>query len=218
MSSNKNKLDEYNNTKVVLEEKQESILLKKANLDDTMNSLNVKLNELVYKREEQEHKIKEFQNLKIKYQNEIAENEARISSAVNARSNETVYESKSIEVTSTSTSSNSLVNIAFKYLGVPYLWGGTTPSGFDCSGFVQYVYREAGINISRTTYEQITEGYSVSELQPGDLVFFGSYDAPYHVGIYIGNGQYIHSPTTGDVVKIASLQYRRDYCGARRYL
>lgn len=120
--------------------------------------------------------------------------------------------------TPTQNTGSYLVDIAFKYLGVPYVWGGTTPSGFDCSGLVQYVYREAGINISRTTYTQIAEGYAVSDLQPGDLVFFGSYSAPYHVGIYIGDGQYIHAPTEGDVVKVGLLQYRGDYCGARRYI
>lgn len=113
-----------------------------------------------------------------------------------------------------------ILDTADKYIGIPYVWGGTSPKGFDCSGFVQYVFRECGVKLSRTTYTQCVEGYAVSkdELMPGDLVFFGSASSPHHVGIYVGNGQYIHSPQTGDVVKYASLEYRRDFCYGRRVL
>ena len=97
-----------------------------------------------------------------------------------------------------------IVATAMKYLGVPYVWGGTTPYGFDCSGLVQYVYAENGISIPRVTYTQQAAATPVSfdDLQPGDLVFWG-YSA-YHVGIYIGNGQYIHSPSPGKSVCIQS--------------
>jgi len=97
-----------------------------------------------------------------------------------------------------------VISYAKQYLGTPYVWGGTSPSGFDCSGFVQYVYRNAaGIELPRDTYGQIGAGSRVSQdqLQPGDLVF------PHtgHVGIYIGGGQMIHAPKPGDVVKISSV-------------
>ena len=110
------------------------------------------------------------------------------------------------------------VQIAKSYLGVPYVWGGTSPSGFDCSGLVQYVYGRLGIGISRTTYTQINDGRSVSksELRNGDLVFFANSNGVPHVGIYIGSGQFIHAPQTGDVVKISNLNDRSDYYGARR--
>ena len=101
-------------------------------------------------------------------------------------------------------SSSELINFAKKFIGVPYVFGGTTPKGFDCSGFVQYVYKHAlGINISRTTQTQINEGREVSrnELQPGDLVFTNQG----HVTLYIGNNQVIHAPQTGDKVKISNL-------------
>ena len=114
-----------------------------------------------------------------------------------------------------------VIDTAAKYLGVPYLWGGTTPSGFDCSGFVQYVLRENGISITRTTYTQWdNDGVYVSrsELQPGDLVYFGSSSAPHHVGMYVGNGMYIHAPRTGDVVKYSSLDSRSDFCGGKRVI
>lgn len=115
---------------------------------------------------------------------------------------------------------NALVETAKRYLGVPYVWGGTTPSGFDCSGLMQYVYRENGIDISRTTFTQIKEGTAVNKenLQPGDLVFFGSWEDPHHVGMYIGNGQYLHAPQTGDVVKISALDSRSDFVTGRRII
>lgn len=90
-----------------------------------------------------------------------------------------------------------------QYLGVPYVWGGTTPRGFDCSGLVQYVYNECGISLPRTTYSQINCGQAVSldNLVCGDLVFWGNY----HVGIYVGDGKYIHAPHSGTVVQVQSM-------------
>ncbi len=115
---------------------------------------------------------------------------------------------------------DALVADAMKYLGTPYVWGGTTPVGFDCSGLMQYVFRELGYSLSRTTYTQVKEGVPVSadNLQPGDLLFFGSATSPSHVGMYIGDGKYIHAPHTGDVVKISELSSRSDFSAARRML
>ena len=99
-----------------------------------------------------------------------------------------------------------VVNAAKAHLGLPYLYGGTSPStGFDCSGLTQYAFRQAGITIPRVSYEQAAAGRSVpySQLRVGDLVAFNSPVS--HVGIYVGNGQFIHSPKTGDVVKITKL-------------
>lgn len=117
-----------------------------------------------------------------------------------------------------------VVNIANQYIGVPYKWGGMSPEGFDCSGFVQYVYKQYGITLPRTTAQQPDVGTAVdkSELQPGDLVFFRG-SQPHsngigHVGIYIGNDQFIHAPSTGDVVKISKLSSRKDYKTARRII
>lgn len=102
-----------------------------------------------------------------------------------------------------SATANSVIANAKQYLGVPYVWGGSTPSGFDCSGFTSYVFRSVGISLPRTSRAQQNVGtrISLNQVQPGDLVFRGS--PAYHVGIYIGGGQYIHAPQTGDVVKIA---------------
>lgn len=92
-------------------------------------------------------------------------------------------------------SSSSVVSAALALKGIPYKFGGTTTSGFDCSGFVQYAFKKAGKNVSRTTTSQYAETYKVSNPQPGDLVFFANtYRAGIsHVGIYIGNNQFVHA-------------------------
>jgi cell wall-associated NlpC family hydrolase len=110
-----------------------------------------------------------------------------------------------------------VVGIAMQYLGVPYVWGGASPSGFDCSGLVMYVYAKVGVSLPHNAAAQYGYGMPVSrdQLQPGDLVFFNGLG---HNGIYIGGGQFIHAPHTGDVVKISSLTgwYASTWVGARR--
>lgn len=103
------------------------------------------------------------------------------------------------------------VRVAMKYLGLPYVWGGTTPSGFDCSGLMQYAYGQVGVSIPRVTYDQVNAGVEVprGQEQPGDLVIFNtSKESNGHVGMYIGGGNYVHAPYTGEVIKIASLSSR----------
>ncbi|MFL5945314.1 MAG: NlpC/P60 family protein [Gaiellaceae bacterium] len=110
-----------------------------------------------------------------------------------------------------------VVGIAMRYLGVPYVWGGSSPRGFDCSGLVMYAFGQMGISLPHSTYALWGMGSAVSrdQLQPGDMVFFSGLS---HMGIYIGGGQFIHAPHTGDVVKISSLSgyYASAYYGARR--
>jgi cell wall-associated NlpC family hydrolase len=115
-----------------------------------------------------------------------------------------------------------VVGIAMQYLGTPYRWGGASPGGFDCSGLVMYVFAQVGISLPHYTVAQYNYPNSVSvprdQLQPGDLVFFAGLG---HVGIYVGNGQFIHAPHTGDVVRIDSLSegwYSSEYDGAKRIL
>ena len=114
-----------------------------------------------------------------------------------------------------------VVAIALQYLGIPYVWGGASPSqGFDCSGLTMYVYAQIGISLPHYAAAQYQLGVPVSkdQLQPGDLVFFRDLG---HMGMYIGGGNFIHAPHTGDVVKISPLSdpyYVANWVGARRVL
>ncbi len=115
-----------------------------------------------------------------------------------------------------------VIQLAEKYLGTAYKWGGASPkTGFDCSGLLQWANAQVGVKIPRTTYEQWKAGTPVAKgrLKPGDAVFFEpTSQGPGHVGIFIGHGQFLQSPHTGDVVKISRLaDYAKVYVGARRF-
>ena len=124
----------------------------------------------------------------------------------NNSTNKTVNKDTS---SSTGVTAQQVLAYAYQFEGYPYVWGGSSPStGFDCSGFVQYVYAHFGINLPRTTFEQVNCGTPVSlnNIKPGDLVFeFGSSEGPNHVGIYIGNGQMIDAAGVGQGVTISKL-------------
>lgn len=146
-----------------------------------------------------------------------------ISSSSGSSSSSSSSGSSDSSSSSSSSAGDAIVAEAKRYLGVPYVWGGSSPSGFDCSGYVQYVMRACGYSINRTASAQLENGYSVSysNLQPGDLVFFNNTyatDAPAsHVGIYVGDGEFIHAG--GSYVQISSLSsdyYASRYIGARR--
>jgi cell wall-associated NlpC family hydrolase len=122
-----------------------------------------------------------------------------------------------------------VVGIGLKYVGVPYVWGGSSPTGFDCSGLTQYVFAEAGIEIPRTSRTQFAVGDYIPSnrldlLRAGDLVFFG-FDGDanriHHVGLYVGDGNFLHAPQTGENVQVSSLAERiasrGDYVGACRF-
>ena len=116
-----------------------------------------------------------------------------------------------------SASGSKVIQVAVQYIGVPYVWAGADPSGFDCSGFVMYVYGKLGIDLPHSSRMMSEMGSAVSDsqLQPGDLVFFGS--PVHHVGIYVGDGKMINSPYTGASVRIESV-WRSSYAGARRII
>ena len=111
---------------------------------------------------------------------------------------------------------NNVVNYAKQFIGTPYRSGGTTTAGFDCSGFTMYVYNHFNVKLPHSANNQTAKGSVVSRsnLQIGDLVFFGK--SINHVGIYIGNGSFIHSPKPGAKVKLEQLKYMPNYNTARR--
>jgi cell wall-associated NlpC family hydrolase len=119
---------------------------------------------------------------------------------------------------------NGIISTGKSLIGIPYVWGGTTPSGFDCSGYIQYVFNKNGIALPRVASDQYKVGTSVSKsnLKPGDLVFFETYKTgPSHLGIYLGNNQFIHASSGAGKVTISNLTssyYTSHYIGARRVL
>lgn len=130
-------------------------------------------------------------------------------------------ESSSATVSRGESESNSIIQKALSLQGIPYVFGGISLKGFDCSGFTKYVYSGTGISLARSSFAQFASGAAVSrsQLQPGDLVFFSTYaGGASHVGIYIGGGQFVHASNSG--VRTTSLYdsyYAARYMGARRY-
>ncbi|MFU8891815.1 MAG: C40 family peptidase [Anaerosomatales bacterium] len=147
---------------------------------------------------------------------ERARAEAAARAAVVSRSTATAIVPTESFPAPTRAARSEVVSIAKRYLGAPYRWAASGPNSFDCSGFTMFVYRQVGVSLPHSSRAQFGSGQKVprGSLQPGDLVFFGS--PIHHVGIYVGGGQYIHSPRTGDVVKISSLSARTNYTGAVR--
>lgn len=121
----------------------------------------------------------------------------------------------------TGTTAQAVMSEAKKYIGVPYVWGGSTPAGFDCSGFVNYVFNQVGITIPRTVATIWAATPSVSAPNPGDLVFFdiNQTGSPSHVGIYLGNNQFIHAGSTGVTISdITTTYWKTRYFGAKTAL
>ena len=155
--------------------------------------------ELEKNKEDVEKQIKESEDEKEKLLKYVQENSELLSNSTDSIVPVTLP-------SDISDKSKSLIEEAEKYLKVPYLWGGETPTGFDCSGLMQYVFNSQGMTIPRTSEEQqrATTTVSMSEIKPGDLVFNKDSDAT-HVGMYVGNDMYIQAPHTGDVIKISKL-------------
>jgi peptidoglycan hydrolase CwlO-like protein len=205
------KKNEIESQKVILETEKTKLLLLKADNEHKIDKLKANKetqNKLIAQAEEQEQlysgKLSEAQSIVNATMRQIQQIRDRAPKYTPSRG-------------SASLSSDAVVAYASNFLGTPYVWGANGPESFDCSGFVRYVYSHFGVSLSRTTYTQIDEGSHVSrdDLQPGDLVFFGSGSNPHHVGMYVGNNSYIHAPRTGDVVKVSPLT-RSDYLTARR--
>lgn len=195
LTANKDKLESDNQTLVSLQKENET-----------------KLTDLKKQKSDQAPLIAELKALETKYSAQLAVAKNVTPAGVLALS----QASMSVSRGSTGVSASEIIAYGSNFLGVPYVWGGTTPSGFDCSGLVQYVYGHFGISLPRVARDQQDVGVYVTRenLQPGDLVFFG--DPAHHVGIYVGNGMMLHAPHTGDVVRVAPLN--SDFVNGRRVL
>ncbi|MEQ3337521.1 NlpC/P60 family protein [Clostridium butyricum] len=171
----------------------------KDNLTQIKGNIEKEQKELEKSKEYLENEIKELETDKEKLIDYVKEN----SSLLDLSTNNIIPVTLPSDI---SEEAKAIILEAEKYLGVPYLWGGTTPDGFDCSGYMQYIFASKNISIPRVSQDQqsFSTKISMSEIKPGDLVFNKSSDST-HVGMYIGNDMYIHAPHTGDVVKISQL-------------
>lgn len=194
LAADKEVVKKVHEDKKYIENKQNKLLLNRVKVEKLLNSNKDKLDKLNQEKSRQTETLTKLNVLK-----------ATLSTASKNSANINVY-SQGISTGHLIYGDNNIVNYAKNFLGVPYLWGGTSASGFDCSGFVQYVYAHFGVNLPRTTYEQVNVGTTVTgALEPGDLIFFGDTKAPHHVAMYIGNGEYIQAPHTGDFIKISPI-------------
>lgn len=208
--------------------KNEAVNKKKASLAEENRKLlamqqsnKQKLSEINSVKDEQVKLIAQLKSQRKLYASRVTEEQALVNAtllqikAMKAKKPVVVASRSGTSISSAT--GEAIVAYASDYLGVPYVWGGNTPAGFDCSGFTKYVFAHFGISLNRRASQQALQGIPVSagSLQPGDLVFFGN--PVYHVGIYVGNGCFIHAPETGDVVKISALKWM-DFTQARRLI
>ena len=213
-------MDEFEVIKNELYEKQQGLNSKKIALVKLQEQNKVKLDKIILAKEAQKKLITE---LNAKEDNLVSKINTSTVVANNSVTKTNEMKKTAVKVNYTlsrgaNLSQGSVVSYAYNFIGTPYSWGGSSPStGFDCSGFTKYVYSHFGVSLGRSTYNQINNGVQVSkeDLQPGDLLFFGSNNDPQHTGIYVGGNSYIHSPRTGDVVKVSPMT-RGDFITARR--
>ncbi|QCX34540.1 glycoside hydrolase [Caloramator sp. E03] len=208
-----------NNLITDLINKKKKITIEKEKLVNEKNKLSSlksenqkKLEALNNKKSEQQRLITQLEQKKRYYASRIAQYQKDIELT---KKQIAALQKKYAGTSTANYSGEAVVAYAMKFLGVRYVWGGETPSGFDCSGFTKYVFAHFGKTLYRVSRDQATQGIPVSrdQLKPGDLVFFGN--PIHHVGIYVGDNCFIHAPRTGDVVKISPLT-RSDYNRARR--
>ena len=203
------KVDSVNNinsNKDVLSDDEYKEFKAKMNLTTKLSdakSLNAQITSKISSNKEEKNKADAE---KAKQAAEVAAKAAEEAKRLEAEKANAAAKSEQTTVPSDSSTASRFADAALGYLGVPYVWGGTSPSGMDCSGLVMLAGQSVGHSFSRTTYTQQYEGteVSMSALKKGDLLFFGG-NSPYHVAIYLGDGTFVHAPQPGDVVQITSI-------------
>lgn len=231
------KKEKIKSAKAVLENDRSQLLAYKTDNE-------TKLAQIKENAQQQKQLIAEAKRRQAYYMSQISEYKAKVA-AQDKQIQETIKQLQALAKTG-GTTTNAVVAYAYNFLGCPYVWGaagGTFTKAdiamykntshdltgmekylgrqaFDCSGLMQYVYAHFGVSLSRTTYTQIYEGTAVDRknLKPGDLIFFGTYSDPHHVGMYVGNNCYIEAPYSGALVRISVLDDTDEYLCARRII
>lgn len=199
-------VNNINSNKDVLSDDEYKEFKAKMNLTTKLSdakSLNAQITSKISSNKEEKNKADAE---KAKQAAEVATKAAEEAKRLEAEKANAAAKSEQTTVPSDSSTASRFADAALGYLGVPYVWGGTSPSGMDCSGLVMLAGQSVGHSFSRTTYTQQYEGteVSMSALKKGDLLFFGG-NSPYHVAIYLGDGTFVHAPQPGDVVQITSI-------------
>ena len=199
-------VNNINSNKDVLSDDEYKEFKAKMNLTTKLSdakSLNAQITSKISSNKEEKNKADAE---KAKQAAEVAAKAAEEAKRLEAEKANAAAKSEQTTVPSDSSTASRFADAALGYLGVPYVWGGTSPSGMDCSGLVMLAGQSVGHSFSRTTYTQQYEGteVSMSALKKGDLLFFGG-NSPYHVAIYLGDGTFVHAPQPGDVVQITSI-------------
>lgn len=199
-------VNNINSNKDVLSDDEYKEFKAKMNLTTKLSdakSLNAQITSKISSNKEEKNKADAE---KARQAAEVAAKAAEEAKRLEAEKANAAAKSEQTTVPSDSSTASRFADAALGYLGVPYVWGGTSPSGMDCSGLVMLAGQSVGHSFSRTTYTQQYEGteVSMSALKKGDLLFFGG-NSPYHVAIYLGDGTFVHAPQPGDVVQITSI-------------
>ena len=204
-------VNNINSNKEVLSDDEYKEFKAKMNLTTKLSdakSLNAQITSKISSNKEEKNKADAEKAKQAELAKQAADAAAKAEEDQRVATEKANSEAKAAQTTvpSDSSTASRFADAALGYLGVPYVWGGTSPSGMDCSGLVMLAGQSVGHSFSRTTYTQQYEGteVSMSALKKGDLLFFGG-NSPYHVAIYLGDGTFVHAPQPGDVVQITSI-------------
>lgn len=198
---------EYSELVEQLAAQQKELEKKREEYSTAQEQLKSTIEQQYSSKEQLEKELKENEELLVKIQEEERQQEQALKAQQDALLQQIVLEQKTPTNEEVSGSSQGIILAAKQYLGVPYVWGGTTPNGFDCSGLMQWVFGQNGVAIPRVSQAQQASAKEVliNEVQPGDLVFWGR--PAHHVALYVGDGYFIHAPQPGDVVKLTHVSW-----------